>query len=140
MLIVRNVQMAVFADRAWKDFEFSASELLLDQYEEQWHEVVPEVRRRRVSWSLAQGYALGLTGSDDLLLYAGCLIAYGPYFPCHPVIASTLGGHAGTLAGRLRRLYGVPHYVWREMDLLQSEQDWLVVDRGGAAKKAGDAQ
>jgi hypothetical protein len=125
--------MAAFAKRAWDDFLGSATEELLDAHAGHMGGMTAQARRGRVRWSLEQARARGLHDGDNLLQYASCLLAYGPGFAAHPPIAEALRA-PGEADERWSRLFpGMPGHVWRELDLLYADEDWLAVDDAPAA-------
>jgi hypothetical protein len=133
MLVIRAAQMAVFAKRAWDDFLGTATEALLDAHAGHMDGVSPQARVGRVRWSLEQARARGLQDGDNLIQYASCLLAYGPGFAAHPPVAQALRAH-GEADEHWRRLFpGMPGHVWRELDLLYADEDWLAVDDPRAA-------
>lgn len=133
MLVIRAAQMAAFAKLAWDDFLATAIEELLDAHAGHMDGMAPPARRRRVTWSLERARACGLHDGDNLIEYASCLLAYGPGFATHPPIAQAL--HApGEADEQWSRLFpGMPGHVWRELDLLYADEDWLAVDDARAA-------
>lgn len=133
MLVVRQAQIAVFTARAWSDFFLTAGELLLDQHAVQMEGTPAEAQRRRVRWSLLHARARGLREGDTLMLFARCLLTYGPAFAAHPTIAEGRRS-PGEADAHWRRLYaGMPDDVWRELVLLYADEDWAAVDRDNAA-------
>lgn len=132
MLLIRDAQMAVFAERAWENFVASASALLLDSHADLMDGVADGVKRRRVHWSLQQAREGGLRDADNVMAYASCLLTYGVGFPLHPVISAALCAPDQADA-RWGRLYaGMPDHVWRELALLYAQDDWFEVDDAAA--------
>jgi hypothetical protein len=133
MLLIRDAQMAVFAERVWENFVESASAILLDSHADLWDGVPAAISGRRVHWSLKQARAAGLRDAVNLMDYSGCLLTYGAGFPLHPLIAAALCAPDQADA-RWGRLYaGMPDHVWRELALLHAPDDWLAVDEDSAA-------
>ena len=133
MLVIRAAQMAAFAKLAWEDFLATAAEALLDAHAGHMDGMPPHARLRRVTWSLEQARACGLQDGDNLIEYASCLLAYGPGFASYPPIAQALRA-PGEADARWSRVFpGMPGHVWRELDLLYADEDWLAVDDAPAA-------
>jgi hypothetical protein len=133
MLVIRAAQMAVFAKLAWDDFIGTATEALLDAHAARMDGLTPQARARRVRWSLEQARARGLQDADNLIQYADCLLAYGPGFANHPPIAQAPRGPGEADAHWSRVFPGMPGHVWRELDLLYADEDWLAIEDATAA-------
>lgn len=126
MLIIRNEQMAALRDGVVDNVATHAVARLLENAAEQLHGLSPPEYQRRVRWAVDQARAHGFTEYGGLLVFATCLLEFGPSFERHPAVARMLATHHATPAeDRLDRLLdGMPAYIWNELDMIRNDVDW----------------
>lgn len=119
MLTIRPAQMAAFSQHLWDEFLPEASEQLVEEFADDWAELPPQALHDRVAWALSRARARGLVEADTILLFARCLLSFGPAFEQHPMVSRLLARPGASPDDRLQdAVDGLPKHVWHELELM----------------------
>ncbi len=119
MLTLRKPQMEALTAAVWNRFSDDAG-LLLGQHCAEWlQNQTPAEQQRCIRRALDLAWAQGLRRGTSLILFAACVLEYGPSFDRHPVVHGFLSLPGLDPDARVQRLVdSLPLRVWDELGLL----------------------